>query len=436
MTKTRRDLSSLTIRLITDPTEVSDWNTLVSRHHYLSSHKMMGEQLRYVAELNGCWVACLGWSAASLKLSDREEWIGWTPVQQRQRLHLIAQNARFLVLPHNDIPNLASKCLGLNLRRLSDDWQEQYGHPIWMAETFVESERFDGTCYRACGWQEIGATKGFRRTQEGYREHGIVKRLFMKETVRGGRRRLRSAKGHAEDRPLDHVEITSQPIEGSQDDEQPSLFAIISKHVTDPRKRAGRSYRLECLLGILLVGIIAGNQTCAAIATWAKTLKPHERKRLKCPYKAGNGYAVPSANTLRYLLQDISPANLEAMTREWVAACGINTTRTHIAIDGKALCGSAQDDEPAKAQVNAYHVNQQTPVDQIAIPAKTNEITAVRDLIERNDIEDSIISCDAAHTNTQTAKLIAKKKGSTCWPSKEISLTFTTPPRAHSQRQA
>ncbi|TVR17651.1 MAG: ISAs1 family transposase [Planctomycetota bacterium] len=425
------DLSSLTIRLLTDPSEVAEWNELVSRHHYLSSHRMMGEQLRYVAEVNGYWVACLGWSAASLKLSARDERIGWTVIQQRQRLHLVAQNARFLVLPGFQLPNLASKCLGLNLRRLRADWESTYGHPIWLAETFVESERFDGTCYRACGWQEVGVTKGFRRTREGYRKHGIVKRVFIKDVVRGACRRLASRRHHAEDRPLERIEIASQPIEGTAD--TPSLFDIIDANVTDPRNRSGRSYRLDCLLGILLTGILAGETTCAGIATWATTLKQHERKRLKCPFKAFIGYVVPTANTLRYVLQDIEPGSLESVTRAWVTACGINTHNTHIAIDGKVLCGSAHDGQPGKAQLNAYHVDQQIPIDQMAIPAKTNEITAARDLLARNDLNGTLVTADAAHTNHETAALIVEKKGSISWPSKGTNLTFTTPPRTHSQ---
>lgn len=436
MSTVRRDLSTLTVRLLTDPAEIADWNEFVSRHHYLSSHRMMGEQLRYVAEMNGYWMACLGWSAAALKLWDRDEWIGWTPIQQRQRLHLVAQNARFLVLPGHQVPNLASRCLGLNLRVLSADWEEQYGHPIWLAETFVESARFDGTCYRACGWQEIGATKGFRRTREGYREHGVIKRVFVKEVRAGARRRLHARCDHAEDRSVPQVELAAQPVEGSSDGHHPSLFEIIATHVTDPRKRSGRSYRLECLMAILLTGILAGETTCAGIAAWATRLKEHERRRLKCPYKAHRGYVVPTANTLRYLLQDIVPAELEAAVRAWVTACGINTTNTHIAIDGKVLRGSAHDGHAGKAQLNAYRADVAAVVDQVAVPAKTNEITAARELLRRHDLSGTIVTADAAHTNPDTAMAIAEKGGSTCWPSRPTSLAFSTPPRARSQQQA
>lgn len=198
--------------------ELERWNDAMRRHHYLANERMMGEQIRYVAEYCGQWVALLGWSAASLKLQDRDEWIGWTPAQVRQRLHLVAQNARFLVLPGYEVPNLASRCLGLNLKCLSRDWAERYGHPILLAETFVERERNTGACYRASGWVEVGATKGFRRTTEAYREHGIVKRVLVKEVQRDGRKLLSGRAGLEWDRALNQLELAAQPVEG--DDEK------------------------------------------------------------------------------------------------------------------------------------------------------------------------------------------------------------------------
>lgn len=109
----------------------------------------------------------LGWQAAVLHSRDRDEWIGWPLALLRQRLHLIANNARFLLLPGEFCPNLASRILALNLRRLSADWQAVYGHLIALAETFVEAPRFTGTCCRAANWIEVGWTRGFSRKAGG-----------------------------------------------------------------------------------------------------------------------------------------------------------------------------------------------------------------------------------------------------------------------------
>jgi hypothetical protein len=414
-----RDLSAVQVRLLSDPAEIAEWDRLVRTNHYLRSARMMGEQLRYVAELNGYWVACLGWSAAALKLAEREAWIGWTPVRQRQRLHLVGQNARFLVLPGMEMANLASRVLALNLRLLSQDWQERYGHPIFLAETFVEAQKHDGTCYRACGWQELGLSKGFRRTAEGYRQHGVSKRILVKELRAGARRRLGGDADLAEDRPVRAVELAIQPVEPAADGSRPGLFEIIAQHVTDPRQAAGRSYPVGCLLGLVLTGMLAGETTCAGIADWARTLSQRERQRLRCPLRIGEGFRVPTANTVRYLLQDLDPAQLEAAARAWVRACGINTCTTHIAIDGKILCGSQSADGPAKAHLAAYDVHRHLVVDQIAVGERTTEVPAARVLLGRyDDLDDVLVTADAAHTNSETVTRIVEKKGSICFRSR------------------
>ena len=139
--------SELTIELIFEPQEEAEWNHLMVKHHYLKEHRMVGESLRYVAKVNGKWIALLGWSSAAFHLGARDAWIGWTDLLRKSRRSLVACNARFVLLgaKANSI-NLASQILKLNLDRLSDDWQRRYGHPIALAETFVDPERFEGTC--------------------------------------------------------------------------------------------------------------------------------------------------------------------------------------------------------------------------------------------------------------------------------------------------
>jgi len=116
-------LYSLVVRPITS-NERANWDTLMSKHHYLGFRSLVGESIRYVAELKGRWVALLGWSAAALKCQPRDTWIGWPQVIQWQRLYLILNNSRFLILPDIHIPNLASKILSLNLKRLAKDWEK------------------------------------------------------------------------------------------------------------------------------------------------------------------------------------------------------------------------------------------------------------------------------------------------------------------------
>ncbi len=128
----------------------------------------MGENLQYtVAGRDGRLLACLLFGAAAWKCRARDEFIGWTHDQRAGRLGLVANNSRFLILPFVQVPHLACWALGATLRRLSADWETKYGHPVALAETFVDRSRFRGTCYRAANWIHQGATTG-RSRQDRY----------------------------------------------------------------------------------------------------------------------------------------------------------------------------------------------------------------------------------------------------------------------------
>ena len=144
-----RSLRAVRVRPTWGLEERRRWDHLVENHHYLPFQGLVGRGLRHVAELDGQWVALVGWQAGAFKLKARDGWIGWIPEQQFRRLHLIANNTRFVLLPGPHRPNLASRVLGLSLRRLSSDMRQLHGHPVLVAETFVDPSRFAGTCYRA-----------------------------------------------------------------------------------------------------------------------------------------------------------------------------------------------------------------------------------------------------------------------------------------------
>ena len=122
-----------------------------------------GEQQLYFARLSGEIVGCISWSAAALHCPLRDAHIGWSFAQKRERLPYVANNQRFVILPWVRIKGLASRILGLNLRRLSRDWMRTYSHPVVLAETFVDVSRFAGTTYRASNWMFVGITSGNKR---------------------------------------------------------------------------------------------------------------------------------------------------------------------------------------------------------------------------------------------------------------------------------
>jgi hypothetical protein len=142
------------------------WDYLVHHHHYLGLPKLVGEHLRYLVYINGQVVACLSWASAAWKVKARDQFIGWDEETKRRNLQLIANNTRFLIPDWVRVKHLACRVLALNLRRLSADWQRIYDHPVYLAETFVDISRFEGTCYRAANFIFVGQTKGSAKKGE------------------------------------------------------------------------------------------------------------------------------------------------------------------------------------------------------------------------------------------------------------------------------
>jgi hypothetical protein len=140
------------------------WNETMARYHYLGYTPMSGQQLRYSVYAGEQLVALISFAAAAWRLADRERYVGWTDAQRRSGLHRVVNNTRFLILPWVHSPGLASKVLSMAARRLPADWQQRYGFAPVLLETFVESPRHKGTCYRAANWQRVGRTTGRGKT--------------------------------------------------------------------------------------------------------------------------------------------------------------------------------------------------------------------------------------------------------------------------------
>ena len=194
------DLKSLVVRPIVRE-EQEGWRLYMGRYHYLGYRPIVGEHIQYAAFLGGELVALLGWGSAALRAPLRESYIGWDESMKSERLHLVADNVRFLVLPWVRVKNLASKILATNLRRLSDDWQERWAHPIHLAETFVDTRRFRGTCYRASNWRYLGQTAGRTRRGNAYLHEGSPKGLFVYPLHRQATKLLAGATTPAAARP-------------------------------------------------------------------------------------------------------------------------------------------------------------------------------------------------------------------------------------------
>ena len=164
---------------------------LLYRYHYLSHHNCVGENLKYlVYQRHGRPLACLLFGSAAWKCRPRDTFIGWSAAGRQQGLRFLTNNTRFLLLPWIRVDHLASHTLGLITRRLSQDWQDKYAHPIDLVETFVQSDRFRGTCYRAAGWIPVGPTTGRGRNAPTQAAQGPIKEVFLKPLHSQFRRRL------------------------------------------------------------------------------------------------------------------------------------------------------------------------------------------------------------------------------------------------------
>ena len=154
------------------------FNSLIEDHHYLGYEQPVGEHLKYLVYAQDRPIACLAWSSAPRHLGSRDRYIGWSAEARRRNIRYIAYNTRFLMLPWVEVPHLASHILGRVANTLSGDWEQMYGHPVYFAETFIDPERFRGTCYRAANWVLLGRTTGRGKDDLTHRQNRSIKEVY------------------------------------------------------------------------------------------------------------------------------------------------------------------------------------------------------------------------------------------------------------------
>ena len=186
-------LGPLVFRPVDTPPDSALWNELIERYHYLGYKPLPGAQIRYLVFGNGHLLAALGFGAAAWKVAPRDAFIGWTADQRRANLHRVVNNARFLILPWVTSRNLASRILAAVAKRLPRDWDRRYGYQPYLLETFVERDRFPGTCYRAANWSYVGDTQGRGKLDRQHRHALPVKHVYLYPLHRRFRQKLHNA---------------------------------------------------------------------------------------------------------------------------------------------------------------------------------------------------------------------------------------------------
>jgi hypothetical protein len=376
------------------------WNRLMKQHHYLGFQSLVGQSLRYVAVHEGQWLALLGWGSAALKCKARDQWIGWTEALKLQRLPFVANNSRFLILPGVHIPNLASRILALNLKRLSDDWQEAHGHPIYLAETFVDPRFFRGTCYRAAGWLYLGTTQGFANHHGTYVHHGYSKSVFVRPLRSDATQRLAD--------PYAQTELKAKVrfMRLSENDADTLQKALLT--IPDCRMARGIRHNKLAILSIAICAVLCGAKSFEAIAAWGQACTQKMRKRLRCRREPKTGlYEAPSEPALRRFLQRVDPQAVDNAVSIWVQST--MGEQLVVSVDGKTLRGARTQSGQVKL-LSAFLTHQGAVLAQREIPATTNEIPVIKELLAPVPLEGGIVTADAMHTQKATASFIVEHK--------------------------
>lgn len=402
-------LARVTVRLLRED-ELGPFNYYLREEHYLESSRLAGQWLRYVAELEGQWLALLTFSAPALHLKARERWIGWSPRQRARRLGLVVNNSRFLILPERQrYPNLASRVLGLTLRRLCEDWQEQWGHPVWVVESFVDESRYRGTCYRACGFEAVGATEGFgRASRDFYQEHHQPKQLYLRELRSGARKLLRQARWPE---PLASYEAG---LAGPCPFQAPALENLLDRFGALPDSRSGHGlrHRQRFVLACAAVCTVMGACGYRAFENTCKKFTQRQLRALGCkPDEEDGRYYPPSDSTFQRVLNKVDAAAVASQIGRWLAEQEIGAL-AQLAVDGKVLRGSGRHDGKPLQLLSAVTHHLRLTLDQIAIEEKSNEIPALKPLLKKLNLPaGALVTADAMHCQQESARFITQELG-------------------------
>jgi hypothetical protein len=429
-------LKEVTVRLIEDFERERFDEELVTKH-YLKNANAVGRVLRYVAEYRGQWVALLMFNSAAYHLKPRDQWLHWVGPQVAQRRHLIAQNSRFLVLAApGKWPNLASRVLKLAGARLSKDWLERFGCPVLGLETFVDPQRFRGTCYKAAGWEPLGPTQGNGRNwQDFYTDCKHPKELWVHALGSRALEQLRCPELAADlvdpARPLP----PACPVATGQLD---SPYESFRCHLREHRKRKGLRHKLAGFLTIIALASAAGCKGPHAIADFAEGLNHAQRRRLRCWPRPGRPreYDVPGERTIRRLLKKVEPDELKAVLVRWMQQEDPTPPKV-IHADGKVVknaepaparsataAPSSQPVEPCEIPVELqkpkadkaltlvnFQTTDQRLIDQIAVPRDTNEEAAVAAHLPKMHLTGVCLTTDAAHLTKANCRQLTQNNG-------------------------
>jgi hypothetical protein len=404
-------LRKVSVRLI-GPEERERFDALLESQHYLHSARVGGPSLRYVAEVDGQWVGLLVFSGAAPHTKARECKIGWTPRQRARRLCWVVNNSRFLILPERQrYPNLPSRVLALCLQRLNADWQEQWGHPVVLVESYVDESQYRGTCYRACGFVAAGLTAGYgRSSRDYYEEHGQPKQLYLRELRPRALRILRQGRLPAD--LAAHEEKVSGPCP-LRATHLGSLLEVFEQF-KDRRRGHGLRHPQPFVLGCAAVAMLMGAGGYEAFEAECGKLTQRQLRALGCRKDPKSGrYRAPSDSTFFRVINGMDAAEFDLRLGQWMMAQEVSILQS-LAVDGKCLRGSARTDGKPLQLLSAVSHRLRLTVAQEPIEQKSNEIPALQPLLRKlpkGALEGSLITADAMHCQQRSTRFVTQELG-------------------------
>jgi hypothetical protein len=404
-------LNQVSVRLLC-PEEREHFDALLESHHYLHSARVGGPSLRYVAEVQGEWIGLLVFSGAAPHTKAREHQIRWTPRQRARRLGFVVNNSRFLILPARQrYPNLASRVLALGLKRLSADWQEQWGHPVLLVESYVDESQYRGTCYRACGFEAVGLTAGYgRSSRDYYEEHGQPKQLYLRPLRPRAMNLLRQGRLPAE--LAEHEEKIGGPCP-LRANELGSLLEVFESF-KDRRRGHGLRHLQPFVLACAALAMLLGAGGYQALEEDCGKLTQRQLRALGCRKDPKTDrYRAPSDTTFFRVLNGLDAAAFDLRIGQWMMAQEISILQA-LAVDGKCLRGSARTDGKPLQLLSAVSHRLRLTVAQEPIEDKSNEIPALQPLLRKlpsGALEGSLITADALHCQQKSAQFVTQELG-------------------------
>lgn len=389
--------------------ETEDFLSLLEEHHYLGAPDGRTRRLCQVVTFGDRAVALLVWNSAARSLAGRERFIGWDRRTCKKRLGYLVQNSRFcLLVPKGSTANLASRVLKLCLDHLPQAWEKLWGVRPLLAETFVDPEGHAGTCYRACGWLDLGRTAGFARVSKDYYErHDRPKHLWVKHLDGNARQLLRDP---------------SQPLPGEKTGPKARVHAGLPvkapvalslsealQQVKDPRGRQRRVYPLGAVLATAVLALACGAKSVSDIFRFCQDLTSAQRRNLgfRPNRQAPRVVPPPGEDFWRKILRRVDPEEIARALDHWRGSQKEEVPGL-LSIDGKVIGNNLA------TLVSLVDAADGSPLSQAAAPGNGREQKLAENLIEAlpdEALEGKTVGGDALHCQKGLTRTIVQEKG-------------------------